>query len=140
MMDREILYLRMCYWIGAIMDALAGIEMLCSAFLGNLSPFTGLGLTIEGDNEYKYAMAIAGMFMITWTALLIWADQKPIERKGLLVILIPVILGIQISECLGYSFGLLILFNLLINTVLRSILLIFIIFSLLYSKKHEKTI
>lgn len=139
-MDKEILFLRICYWIGAIMDALAGIEMLCSAFLGNISPFTGLGLTVEGGSEYRYAMAIAGTFMIVWTLLLLWADRKPIERRGLLVILIPVLLGIQLSEILGFSLGILNLFNLILNSVLRIILLIFIILSYLYSKHIEKSI
>lgn len=139
-MDKEILFLRICYWIGAIMDALAGIEMLCSAFLGNISPFTGLGLTVEGGSEYRYAMAIAGTFMIVWTLLFLWADRKPIERRGLLVILIPVLLGIQLSEILGFSLGILNLFNLILNSVLRIILLIFIILSYLYSKHIEKSI
>ena len=122
------------------MDALAGIEMLCSAFLGSMSPFTGLGLSIEGGPEYRYAMAIAGTFMLVWTFLLIWADRKPIERRGLLAILIPVLIGIQMSELLGVSLGVLNLFNFILNSILRTILLIFIIFSYIYSKHHEKTI
>lgn len=139
-MDKEILFLRICYWIGAIMDALAGIEMLCSALLGNMSPFTGLGLTLEGGSEYRYAMAIAGTFMIVWTFILLWADRKPIERRDILVILVPVIIGIQLSEFLGVSLGILSLHNFIINSILRINLLIFVIFSYLYSIYHVKSI
>ena len=32
--------------------------------------------------DYRYAMGMGASLMLGWTALLIWADRKPIERRG----------------------------------------------------------
>jgi hypothetical protein len=40
--------------------------------------------------------------MFGWTALLLWADRKPIERRGILLITIfPVIAGLAATTALG---------------------------------------
>lgn len=37
--------------------------------------------------------------MLGWTALLLWADRKPVERKGVLLLtILPVIFGIVLNE------------------------------------------
>jgi hypothetical protein len=98
------LFIRIAYWWGAIGDALLAIEMFCSTFMGNQSPFTGLGLTIKGGAEYQYAMCLAATFMLAWTFLLIWADRKPYERKDMILLTLPVVAGIQISTIMAYHF------------------------------------
>ena len=128
-------YLRICYWWGAIADALLGIEMFFSAFLGSNSPFTGFGMTINGGPEYRYAITIAATFMLVWAILLLWADRKPLERKDILLILIPVILGLRISIFLGYYFGILNIERVIFDTIMSMILLILVIFSYIYSRK-----
>jgi len=135
-MQKEI-YLRICYWWGAIADALLGMEMFCSAFLGSNSPFTGFGMTIDGGPEYRYAIAIAATFMLVWTILLLWADRKPLERKNILLLLIPVIFGLRISIFLGYYFGVLSIERVIFDTILSMILLILIIFSFFNARKTE---
>ena len=48
--------------------------------------------------EYNYAMYIGASLMCGWTILLIWGDQKPFQRKDLLLITIfPVIIGLAAS-------------------------------------------
>lgn len=47
-------------------------------------------------------MGLAASLMLGWTFLLIWADQKPFERKGVLLLTIfPVITGLIIANLYG---------------------------------------
>ena len=95
-MDRSkaIKFLRISYWIGAIFDSLVIVPMLspkvASIVFGipNFNP----------GNDYGYAMYIAASLMLGWVLLLIWADRKPLERRGVLLLTIfPVLTGLIIS-------------------------------------------
>lgn len=56
--------------------------------------------------EYRYAMGMGASLMLGWTALLLWADQKPLERKGVLLItLLPVVLGLVLNEIVAVHGG-----------------------------------
>lgn len=45
--------------------------------------------------EYRYAMSLAASLMLGWTVLLLWAERRPVERRGILLItLFPVLLGL----------------------------------------------
>ena len=43
--------------------------------------------------------------MIGWTAILIWADRKPMERKGVLLIVIPVVIGVALNQITAIPSG-----------------------------------
>lgn len=91
-MKNRIYLLRISYWIGAILDGLMVIPMLFPEVGGLLFGRTDF----NPDAGYKYAMGVGASLMAGWTILLIWADRKPIERKGVLIItVIPVILGLM---------------------------------------------
>jgi len=94
-MDRRILWLRISYWVGAILDGLWIFPML----------FPGLGGMIFGiDNfnpggEYRYAMGVGAALMLGWTVLLVWADRKLLERRGVLLLTVfPVILCLNLAS------------------------------------------
>ena len=56
--------------------------------------------------EYRYAMGMGASLMLGWTALLLWADRKPVERKGVLLItLLPVVLGLVLNEIVAVRAG-----------------------------------
>ncbi|UGV41378.1 hypothetical protein J7W08_03515 [Methanococcoides orientis] len=74
-MNNKILWLRVSYWAGAIADVLFAILCLIPERMGEI--------------EYIYPMGLAFSAIFSWTFILIWADRKPIERKG---ILLPTIL------------------------------------------------
>ena len=94
-MEKAIRLLRISCWVGAIADGLVAIPMLLEAGLGITSPITGYQPTVE----YRYAMGIGASLMLGWTALLVYAGRKPLERKGILVLTVfPVITGIIISH------------------------------------------
>jgi hypothetical protein len=102
-MRNKILLLRVCYWIGAVADAVSAIIML----------FPKLGGAMYGISdfnpgyEYRYAMGLGASLMLGWTFLLIWADRRPIERRGVLLLTVfPVLLGIIITGIYAVSTGL----------------------------------
>ena len=97
-----IRWLRICYWAGAITDFFAAFAMM----------FSGVGASVYGLHgfhpgaDYRYAMGMGAALMLGWTAILIWADRKPVERKFVLVITVfPAITGLIVSELLAVRDG-----------------------------------
>ncbi|RJP27156.1 MAG: hypothetical protein C4536_14210 [Actinobacteria bacterium] len=92
--QEKIRWLRRSYWVGAVADALTLVPML--------SPKAGGAMfgieDFDPPYEYKYAMGMGASLMAGWTLLLLWADRKPAERRGVLPLTIfPVIFGIALS-------------------------------------------
>jgi hypothetical protein len=101
-MNREVRWLRVSYWVGAIVDALAFLEMLFPGTLRALLGDPGQEFSVE----YRLAQAFGAPLMIGWTVLLLWADRKPLERKGVLVITVfPVVSGLLIRGVVGAATG-----------------------------------
>jgi hypothetical protein len=96
-----ILWLRISYWAGAIVDLIAGLMMLFPALSIVSKPATSFSPT----PAYRYAMGMGAPLMLAWTILLIWADRKPLERRGILPITILVILGEVINEIIAAGTG-----------------------------------
>lgn len=98
----RITWLRVGYRVGAVADALAAAAMLSQAFLGTRSPL----ITAVPEPAYRYAMGMAGSLMLGWTILLLWADRRPVERRGILAITIVVVLGLMGCSLYAVSAGL----------------------------------
>lgn len=80
-MQSAVRWLRASYIAGAVADGLVGILMLLPERMG--------------EAEFRYSMGLGASLMFGWTALLLWANKKPMERKGVLVLTIfPVITGL----------------------------------------------
>ena len=80
-MESAIRWLKASYVAGALADGLIGILMLLPGRMG--------------EDEFRYTMGLGASLMFGWTALLVWAYQKPMERKGVLILTIfPVICGL----------------------------------------------
>jgi hypothetical protein len=74
-------WLRASYVAGAIADGLVGVLMLLPGCMG--------------ETEFRYPMGLGASLMFGWAALLLWANKRPMERKGVLVLTIfPVITGL----------------------------------------------
>lgn len=90
-----IRWLRISYRAGAILDALAALSMLSPALFAATSRLPDFRPGIE----YRYAMGMGAALMLGWTVLLLWADRRPPERKGVLLItLLPVMTGLVLNE------------------------------------------
>ncbi|TFG08376.1 MAG: hypothetical protein EU539_02410 [Promethearchaeota archaeon] len=78
----KIIYLRLCYWLPAILDVLLAGDLILYLLFGttfylNYSVFTPL-------TQYFARQVIP--LVIGWTILLLWGVQKPLERKFILLL------------------------------------------------------
>jgi len=93
-MDPPTRWLRISYWTGAIVDAGAALMMLSPRLFG-------WGMGVDGfapGADYRHAMGMGAALMLGWTALLLWADRRPVERRGVLVLTVAVIAGLAANE------------------------------------------
>ncbi len=91
-MKNDIRWLKISYIVGAVVDGLVGIFILIPGQMGK--------------TEFRYPIELAASFMFGWALLLVWANRKPRERKGVLLITIfPVITGILISAVVSVISG-----------------------------------
>ncbi len=132
--SKTIRFLRVSYWAGAIFDALVLIPMLsprvASVAFGfpNFSP----------GNDFRYAIYIAASLMLGWVSLLIWADRKPIERRGVLLLtVIPVLAGIILSGVYAVLSGFIPVGNMLPMWIMQGILMLLFGFSYLNANRLE---
>ena len=98
-MKKSTIWLRISYWVGAVADGIAAGIMLAQAILARPSPLT----RYLPEVPYRYAMGLAGSLMLGWTILLLWADRRPVERRGVLMITNFVILGLMGSGLYAVS-------------------------------------
>jgi len=125
-MKNKVIWLRISYWVGAVIDGFMVIPMLAprvgSAMFGikNFSP----------GNDYRYAMMIGASLMLGWTVLLIWADRKPLERKGVILItMIPALIGLIAAGAFAVATGYIQIGNMIPTWIMQAILLILFGFS-----------
>lgn len=85
MVVNKLVLLRFSYWTGIILDGFATILLLSPKVAAAV-----FGLAnINFGQEYLYASRLGAALMLGWTFLLYWADKKPIERKGVLLLFHP---------------------------------------------------
>lgn len=102
-MPNHILWLRISYWTGAIIDALACIPLVNSSVWAAINRVPNFHASVE----FRYAQAFAAVFMAGWTVLLLWADRNPVERRGVLAITVfPVVIGLNSARYMLYAGGL----------------------------------
>lgn len=101
MKNNAIRFLRISYWSGAILDALAALTML----FPDLFAFSGRLENFDPGADYRYAMGMGASLMIGWTALLLWADRKPMERKGILLVTLIPVFGLAVNEIIAVTDG-----------------------------------
>ena len=93
--------LRIAFMAGAVTDGLALVPMLSPAMARLLWGFDGLG------GPYRFAMGYGAALMGGWTALLVWAHRRPIERAFVAALTVFVIYGLAATEIAAVASGVL---------------------------------
>jgi len=81
-MEAEMIWLRASYWIGAIAGLLVALPMVLSvppAFAPGKAFFPSWADT-------NFGLRMGGSFILGWSFLLLWADRRPYERRGVLLL------------------------------------------------------
>jgi peptidoglycan/LPS O-acetylase OafA/YrhL len=97
----EARLLRTAFLVGAVTDALALVPML--------SPWAARLLWGFDDptGSYRFAMGYGASLMLGWTALLVWAHRRPVERRGVAALTVLVIYALVITEVAAVVTGVL---------------------------------
>lgn len=130
-MDKRIVWLRISYWTGAILDGLWVIPMV----------FPKIGMAIFGiegmaiDGGLRYALAVGASLMAGWTCLLIWADRRPVERRGVaLLTVVPVIAGLRLSEIYLFAYGYVTVADMIPSWIMGALVLALFIYAYVNSR------
>jgi hypothetical protein len=124
-MKSEIRWLKISYIAGAVADGLTGILMLIPSRMG--------------ETEFRYPMGLGAALMFGWTALLLWGNIKPLERKGVLLLTIfPVITGLVVSGIWAAASGFFPVEKIIPSLILALALIFLMGFSYLKARSAEK--
>jgi hypothetical protein len=84
--------------VGAVADAFFGVAMVYPALLQAALKIPQMEVTVET----RSALGMGAALMFGWTVLLLWANVKPLERRGVLIITVfPVITGLALTTLYG---------------------------------------
>jgi hypothetical protein len=102
--EDAVRWLRRSYRAGALVDAIAALGMVAPALYG---PTLRFDRAFRRDRpEFAYALRTGAPLMAGWAVLLLWADRKPLERRGVLPITIaPVIAGLMANDAFAVRAG-----------------------------------
>lgn len=118
MMDLRLV--RFTYWAGAIIDILAGIQLLVP------DNVTILGLPgMRAAGLAGMPAIVAAVLMFGFAAILIWAQYRPVERRALLFVTLAVIVALAsanvVSGVQGWQVWGTLVPPLLVQTVLTAL-------------------
>ena len=126
----KILFLRISYWVGAIYDAVWVAPMVFPA-LG--ASYFGVA-NFDPDPIFRYGLGAGAALMAGWTVLLLWADRRPVERRGVLLLtIIPVKVGLDLASLILPVYGVIPWEKWLLTKIDAVILYILFIFSYVHS-------
>lgn len=126
MADRHNQLLRAAFLAGAITDVLAVIPMLSPDIAHLMMGFEDL------NEAYRFATRYAASLMTGWTALLLWAYQKPAERAFVAVLTMLVIAGLAATEIAAVLSGALPAARMMPAWILQAMLLLLFAYSYFY--------
>ena len=136
-MNHRIIFLKLVFWIGALLDAIMLIPMLSPEAGGAMFGISNF----HPGPEYRYAMGIGASLMAGWTALLVWAHREPVARRGVLLLTtIPVVTGMIGANIYAGTSGLVPFGNLVPLFLLQGLLAVLFLTAYFVSRPAENSI
>ena len=132
-MNNAIRWLRISYWVGAVVDFAAGLMMVIPV----LFAFMNQPASFHPADDFRYAMGMGAPLMFGWTVLLLWADRKPLERKGILPITLLVVIGEILTQVWGATVGFVPLDALIPTFIMQTFIFSLFLFSYLNARRVE---
>jgi hypothetical protein len=126
---QETGWLRASFQVGAIVDGVAAFLML---FPESGRAVYGIA-NFEPTTDYRYAMRLGASLMLGWSVLFLWADRKPLERRGVLPITVLVIAGLAWAGVYAVSARLVSLPYMIPTWVAQALLVVLFLYSYLVS-------
>jgi hypothetical protein len=129
---KAVIWLKVSFLIGAIIDGLSLIPMLCpfaAGLIWGFSGFTGI---------YWFAMGMGASLMLAWTILLLWAYRKPLERRHVALFTIIIIIGIVATEIVSVFQGYILLNKVVFAIASQAVLLVLYSYSFIISGKPAR--
>jgi hypothetical protein len=123
--------LRAAFLVGAVIDALAILPMIFPPLANLLWGFEDV------SGAYQFAMGFGASLMLGWTVLLIWAFQKPMERKVVAAFTVVVIFGFIMTEVMAVLSGRLAAWRMLPSWFRQTILMCLFAGGFHYSKLRQ---
>ena len=131
----HILWLRANYWVGALVDGIMVVPLLVPNIAGVMFGIDDF----QPGADFRYAACVAASLMAGWTTLLLWADRRPLERKGIVILtLIPLLVGLMLSGAFAVRSGLIKQADMLPTFVMQGLLFTSYLCSYLFASIREK--
>ena len=99
-MNNRLILLRIAYGWGIIADAASAVLMLFPNLFVRV-----MNIRLVSDTNLSFGLLYGAPLMIGWTILLWWANQKPVERKAILLLTLPVVAGYVLVEIYAIGMG-----------------------------------
>jgi hypothetical protein len=93
--------LRIAFLAGAITDAVALLPMLIPQLADLVWGFRDV------SGSFYFAMEYGASLMFGWTALLVWAYRRPVERRFIAALTAVVVVGLIVAEIASIHAGVL---------------------------------
>ena len=98
-MPSQVRVLRIAFLAGVVTDAFALVPMLSPSMARLLCGFE------HPSGSYVFAMGYGASLMLGWTMLLLWAYQRPVERRVVALLTLVVIAGLVTTEIVVVAQG-----------------------------------
>lgn len=116
-MARREHLLRAAFLAGAVTDGVAVLPMIFPPLARLLWGFD------DPSGAYRFAMGYGASLMLGWTALLVWAYQRPTERAFVAALTVLVIYGLAATEVAVVAAGHIALARMVPTWILQAVLL-----------------